>query len=168
MLRGLSLLQPWATLMAIGAKRIETRSWGVGYRGPLLIHASKGFGQDERHLCMEPPFCTALTDAGLEKLRDLPLGSVLALVDLVDCIKIPDARPGHGNLFGPPTEVRGVKLPPEGDEALFGNYTPGRFAWVTAELRRLSEPIPYVGSLGVWIASHELEQQVRQQLSGRR
>src|SRR4051812_42520238 len=39
----LSLTQPWASLVAIGAKQIETRSWRTHYRGPLLIHASAGF-----------------------------------------------------------------------------------------------------------------------------
>ena len=40
----LTLTQPWATLVAIGAKRIETRSWATKYRGPLLIHAAAGLG----------------------------------------------------------------------------------------------------------------------------
>lgn len=34
-MRGLSLTQPWATLVAIGAKKIETRSWTTTYRGAL-------------------------------------------------------------------------------------------------------------------------------------
>lgn len=32
----ISLWQPWATLMAIGAKTIETRSWSTRHRGPRL------------------------------------------------------------------------------------------------------------------------------------
>lgn len=43
-MKGLSLTQPWATLVAIGAKRIETRIWATSYRGPLAIHAAKGLG----------------------------------------------------------------------------------------------------------------------------
>lgn len=35
-MKALSLTQPWATLMAIGAKRIETRSWGAAYRGGVM------------------------------------------------------------------------------------------------------------------------------------
>ena len=37
----LSLWQPWASLVVIGAKRFETRSWPTNYRGPLLIHAAQ-------------------------------------------------------------------------------------------------------------------------------
>jgi activating signal cointegrator 1 len=42
-MKAITLTQPWATLVAIGAKRIETRSWPTNYRGPLAIHAAKGF-----------------------------------------------------------------------------------------------------------------------------
>ena len=44
--RCLSLIQPWATLVAIGAKKVETRSWKTPYRGWLAIHASKAFPKD--------------------------------------------------------------------------------------------------------------------------
>ena len=40
-MKAITLTQPWATLVAIGAKRIETRSWRTFYRGPLAIHAGK-------------------------------------------------------------------------------------------------------------------------------
>lgn len=42
----LTLHQPWASLVALGVKTIETRAWSTLYRGPLAIHAastSKGF-----------------------------------------------------------------------------------------------------------------------------
>lgn len=42
-MKALSLTQPWASLVAIGAKRIETRSWSTSYRGLVAIHASKRF-----------------------------------------------------------------------------------------------------------------------------
>jgi hypothetical protein len=39
-MRALSVKQPWASLIALGEKTIECRSWSTRYRGPLLIHAS--------------------------------------------------------------------------------------------------------------------------------
>ncbi|MFL5577327.1 MAG: ASCH domain-containing protein [Gemmatimonadaceae bacterium] len=42
-MKALTLTQPWATLVAIGAKTIETRSWPTHYRGEVAIHAAKGF-----------------------------------------------------------------------------------------------------------------------------
>jgi hypothetical protein len=38
----LTMTEPWASLVACGAKRIETRSWGTDHRGPLAIHAANG------------------------------------------------------------------------------------------------------------------------------
>ena len=40
--KALTIAQPWATLVAIGAKQIETRSWQTNYRGDIAIHAGKG------------------------------------------------------------------------------------------------------------------------------
>lgn len=40
-LKALTLHQPWASLVAVGAKTIETRSRRISHRGPLAIHAGK-------------------------------------------------------------------------------------------------------------------------------
>lgn len=50
-MRILTLTQPWASLIAIGAKTLETRSWRTGYRGPLAIHYA---------LCHMEPFRSVL------------------------------------------------------------------------------------------------------------
>jgi hypothetical protein len=39
--KAISLWEPWATFMAIGAKLNETRSWPAAYRGDLVICATK-------------------------------------------------------------------------------------------------------------------------------
>lgn len=39
-IRGLSVRQPWAWLLASGFKLVENRSWNTTYRGPCLIQAS--------------------------------------------------------------------------------------------------------------------------------
>ena len=58
-MKALTLYQPWATLIAIGAKKIETRSWGTNYRGPLAIHAGKN--REWEYLINETPFYKALS-----------------------------------------------------------------------------------------------------------
>lgn len=40
-MRALSVVQPWASLLAEGLKEFETRSWGTSYHGEIAIHASK-------------------------------------------------------------------------------------------------------------------------------
>lgn len=37
----ITLWEPWASLIAVGAKMIETRSWNTNYRGRIAIHAAK-------------------------------------------------------------------------------------------------------------------------------
>lgn len=49
-LRGLTLTQPWASAIALGYKRVETRSFRVSYRGPIAIHAAKRFPRAARAL----------------------------------------------------------------------------------------------------------------------
>ncbi len=71
----ISLWQPWASHIAFGNKKIETRSWSTGYRGPLLIHAAKR--TDE---CSD------------SQKQALPFGAIVCLVDLVDCRRTEDLR----------------------------------------------------------------------------
>ena len=40
-MKALSLWQPWASLMAVGAKHNETRDWPTRYKGELAICAAK-------------------------------------------------------------------------------------------------------------------------------
>ena len=40
-MKAISLWQPYAALIALGFKKIETRSWPTTYRGPLAIHAAQ-------------------------------------------------------------------------------------------------------------------------------
>lgn len=63
-MKTISLWQPWASLVAIKAKRIETRSWYTSYRGPLAIHAAKVFPKWVHELCCEAPFSEALVEYG--------------------------------------------------------------------------------------------------------
>src|SRR3990167_5425805 len=75
----LTLWEPWATLVIIGQKRLETRSWSTQYRGLLAIHAAKYTDVDALH---REPFHSVL--AG----RRLCEGMLLGCVQLVDCFRI--------------------------------------------------------------------------------
>lgn len=154
-MKAISLTQPWATLVAIGAKKIETRSWSKAYRGPLAIHASKKFPEDARALCWEEPFRTALTPTGLvdytpyedmspgdEELLSLPLGAIVALVELVDIRRVVRGYRAGAVLDG------GIDV--RGDEYQFGDYEPGRYGWGLDKIRPLATPIPCRGALGLW------------------
>lgn len=132
-MKAISLYQPWATLVATRAKRLETRGWYSAYRGTLAIHASKKFTAADRALCFQEPFRSALEAAGYHHPNDLPLGAVVATATL--------------SAVQPITERN---TPPE-PERSFGNYSvPGRFAFVLDDVTPLPIPIPAKGALSLW------------------
>lgn len=46
-MKALSLKQPWAELIVLGKKIIETRKWKTNFRGEFYIHASKTFNKGD-------------------------------------------------------------------------------------------------------------------------
>jgi hypothetical protein len=145
-MRCLSFSQPFGTLVAIGAKNIETRSWSTKYRGKIAIHTSATIPAVYKTLCAVEPFKSLLSAHGYQ-LNNLPLGQVIAVCDLVDCIKIPALKTFY------PAHRRGeylFSLPPDEPELSLGDYTPGRYAWVLRNVKVLPTPILARGSLGLW------------------
>lgn len=143
-MKALTLTQPWATLVAIGAKRIETRSWSTPYRGPLAIHAAKGMPRYavDAFLC-EPFYNETLVPAGYVSSSMLPRGTVIATARLVRLLPTTMSRPALDEIMA----AEGID--PERERA-FGDYTPGRWVWLLREVVMLPEPIPARGALGLW------------------
>ena len=74
----LSIIEPWATLIASKQKYIETRSWKTSYRGELYIHASKKLINTKDKKIKE-----------LLKLlptQEMNYGKIICKCELVDCI----------------------------------------------------------------------------------
>jgi hypothetical protein len=134
--KALTVTQPWATLIASGAKRIETRGWATRYRGPLAIHASKGFPRDFRDLCYAEPFASALSAARIRIPEDLPRAAVIATCELVEVLRIGPTGSG----WRPPSEP----------ERTFGDYSDGRYAWMLANVQPVLPAIVARGALGLW------------------
>jgi len=159
---GLSLTQPWATLVAIGQKKIETRSWGTKYRGLIAIHASKGFPASARVLCSPHisgaanPFYKPLFDAGYPFTTYLPLGAIIAVATVLDV--------GQIYRLHEETRITGQEFTVQGDELAFGDYTPGRYGWVLTNVHALKEPVPCRGALSLWPVPTDVWQRVAAQL----
>lgn len=151
----ISLYEPWATLVAIGAKKIETRRWGTKYRGQIAIHATMGglgvkelrarccSGRFYPALCGFEPFSLAVT-APVRSKRWIKSvfahGHIIAAGDLVDCRTITcDRISAHENdLMNPPLEP----------ELSFGDYKSGRYGLRIENVRSFPEPIPFKSRLG--------------------
>jgi activating signal cointegrator 1 len=154
----ITLTQPYATLVAIGAKKVETRSWATSYRGPLAIHAAKGLGEGGSRAfavrIWNEPFQGVLQAAGYELFlpegKKIPLGAIVAVCELVEVYEI---LPGVTGFYA---EDSSIHFDLTDQERAFGNYTPGRFAWLLSGVRALPEPIPARGALGLWNYEGEL------------
>lgn len=143
-MKTLTLTQPWASLVASGAKQIETRSWGTSYRGPLAIHAAKGFSRGCKELCFYSPFNEELAKADFQRIVQLPVGMVVATCELMRVLPITS----FATVRIQAREYCGIELSDR--EGAFGDYGPGRFAWVLKNVKRLDEPVPAKGALGLW------------------
>lgn len=160
-MKAITVWNPWAYLIRLAGhhdpevaklgKGIETRSWPTSYRGPLAIHAAKNFPQEARLLCLEEPFLTALTSAGLQGTNELPRGAVVATCKLVDCLQITGRTTIEGKIVAAQLySMHPLAREVTGNELAFGDYTPGRYAWILADVNPLPEPIPAKGALGLW------------------
>src|SRR5262249_6844583 len=134
---GLSLWQPWASLMALGAKRIETRSWSTNYTGLVAIHAAKTWNKELETTCWTDPFRDALFgDDKYVKSEDLPRGCFVGVGKL------------HRVLS---TTMHSLAIPAKDtDEYWFGDYSPNRFMWIFDGIWKLKEPIYRAGHQGLW------------------
>jgi hypothetical protein len=129
-MKALTLWQPWASLVAAGAKTIETRSWSTDYRGPLAIHSA--LAADNLSLALHGSMKAALTVAGINP-EALPLGKIVAVCYLSACLSTDEELPD---------------LPAW--EFEFGDFSPGRYAWFLASIQALDFPIPVRGRQGLW------------------
>ena len=144
-MKALTLWQPWASLVAVGWKGIETRSWGTDYRGPLAIHAALTMPTEGR----------ALATRNLDVMRalhpltaaTLPLGKVVAVVHLwrvarivsvLDSRKVTRLRTNCGDID---IDAR---------ELVVGDYTPGRYVWFVNGARQPEPPVPARGNRMLW------------------
>lgn len=164
-MRAVSLHQPWASAVALGAKRIETRSWSTKYRGPLAIHAAKRLNKNELiHYGCVWNWCGALRGAG-KRMGDgkllwdlLPFGAIVATCNVVDC-RDSGSFTGH-EIDAPRRPDRiGNSLLEEGlqwTERQMGDFTLGRFGWVLENIQALATPVPFKGMQGFFNVPDEL------------
>ena len=164
-MKALTIWQPWASLIACGAKQYETRSWPTKYRGPIAIHAA----------IKDPCKLPLLDKAELERFTWeeidarrcpgwclMPRGKIIATAELVSVWRIAynvktdveEARkyPIIGERMAEDKhETVGYDyFVPSKREIALGDWTPGRYAWKLANVKALPEPIQVKGKQGLW------------------
>lgn len=169
-MKALTLHQPWATLIALGVKRIETRSWRapqalIGQR--IAIHAGKALTYLDGDIYGDYIIATDDCDrARMQRLDEseirggliLPLGAIVATATLTDYLPMVDTdHRGH--------HLRSLLICPSGlfrsdrssqdddydltDQLPYGWFAPGRWAWMLDDIK-LCDLVPAKGKQGVW------------------
>lgn len=164
-MKAISLWQPWASLVAVGAKWYETRSWPapqslIGKR-LAICSAKTGKGIDTMH--EHEGLVRVCSDFGLlSNLPDsMPMGAIVVVCRVKACY---------------PTEVvaahsRALSIKPELTEVIrreeiCGDWTPGRWGWQLDDFCALNPPIPVVGHQGIFNLSASEEAAVIAQIGG--
>jgi hypothetical protein len=122
-MKALSLTQPWASAIALGIKKWETRSWPTSYRGEVCIHASKKF----------PAWAKVFAEAMGLSLGSLPIGRIVCVCDLTECRQTATLAPTLSAV-----------------ETAWGDFSPERYAFKLENVRVLREPVLARGALGFW------------------
>lgn len=153
-MRAISLWQPWASAVAVNAKRVETRHWATPYRGALAIHAAQRkvvlelmhYGSCWNWAGALRPANSPANTSHWPDLTLLPFGAIVAVCNLVEC------RPTDSFTNA---ELDAPRLPPgetldsyQWTERQMGNFELGRFGWVLEDIRMLREPVPFKGHQG--------------------
>ncbi len=149
----ISLWQPWASLIAIGAKPFETRDWFppkwlIGHR--IAIHAAmRPMPRDAED---QEDFTEAFGGRGWR--ATLPKGAIVCTAVLAGAYQCGRAV-GHESVH----VIRGISgslaLEPLGCEGripldTFGDYAPDRVAWWLTDIEPLHPPLMRRGRQGYW------------------
>jgi hypothetical protein len=162
----LTVLQPWASLIACGIKQFETRTWKppawlVGPEAPeIVIHAGASHryydGKDAQQQALVtagkiPAWQSYIERCAREKTHEIPFGAVIATARIKrvwECIGA-DCRgdlmiahdldtPAFDNAYLSDTEL------------CFGDFTEGRYAWELSDVHLLATPLPVKGRQRLW------------------
>ena len=125
-MRVLSIREPFASLIASGDKKIETRSFKTNYRGELFIHAS---GKKIDKSIVDNTYINNMI-----KDRKMQFGKIICRVKLVDCVYMDREF------------INSIK---DTKEYQLGLYKEGRYAWILDNVE-LIEPIIAKGRLNIW------------------
>lgn len=145
-MKAISIYQPTAAAVALGAKRLETRPWKTSYRGLIAIHAAKRWNI---HLAISTSsswtWCGILHPLGIRMGGKVDVDDVLAFGAVVAVANLVDCRPTDSFTVA---ELDRPRIWPDAPQAygawterMLGDFTPGRFVFVLDDVRPLETPI---------------------------
>ena len=146
----ITLHQPWATLIALGIKTVETRSWPAPERllgQTVAVHAGKRVVRRPGE-CIERELRARL---GEDWIRTIPTGAVLATATLAGIAQVDYAGLiiGHA-VHDVDTEMGCAVGAGRTPIDPWGDFSAGRWLWFLDDVEALPEQIPAVGRQGFW------------------
>lgn len=85
-MKALSIRQPSAWLIVNGHKDIENRDWATSYRGPILVHASKGMTRDEYQDAADTARAATNGLVKLPPFEELERGGIVGRATITGCV----------------------------------------------------------------------------------
>jgi len=169
-MRALTLRQPWATLVVLGEKGIETR----GFRPVTALAVGQWFGVhasqapvDMRATVALRTFERALARHGFNQWAELPRGALLGFAQYAGAARTEEllrARDLTDRGDQVRQALRGWPVPLSYQEQCFGDYGADRWGWRLPDVRRLPLPLPCRGSQGLWELPDALRVEALRQL----
>ncbi|GAX37876.1 ASCH domain-containing protein [Nodularia sp. NIES-3585] len=128
-MKAISLWQPWASLIPLGMKQVETRHWSTRYKGDLLICSARRDNSSQETYFYEvvKPINPKLT------YNDFPFGMAVAVVNLKNCLLMTN------ELISKQTSL----------EISLGLWEVGRYAWMFDNIRPI-KPFEVIGRQGLF------------------
>jgi hypothetical protein len=131
-MKALTILQPYASLIASGRKWVENRNWYTNYRGPLAIHAGKGLRYLDR-----------------ESITAYPTGCIIATAMLSECIRIELLRAlAKDSKHRNHPIGRGCNY--TWDQACIHAHTEGPYCWILSDVQEIKHVVMR-GKQGLWV-----------------
>jgi hypothetical protein len=134
-MRALTVRQPWASLITLGLKRVENRTWRIDPQR-IIIHAGKetAEGQPETQRALRSAF------VGTVQVVECHRAGSQACED-AGCPDHMYAEMGH---------------------FMLGSTAPRRMNhWILAAPREFARPIPAAGAQGLWLPAPGLQDEIR-------
>ena len=128
-MKAITLIQPWASLIMLQEKIIETRSWSTSFRGRIAIHAGKKI---DKKVFEIPYYREVLSNYGITA-SNIITSAIICTCDIVDVRKSEDVR-DHISA----------------KELAFGNYENNRFCWMLENINKIDPVLNVKGMLGLW------------------
>jgi hypothetical protein len=142
-MKAISLWQPFSGLWVNGDKKIETRGWPTSLRGVIAVHSTQ-FHKLPHEVYMGIWLAMGHTENDYpgsflyyqeRACGSCSFGHVLGEVMIEDCVPIEKL---YGSKWDTPME------------RAMGDWTPGRFGWITDYHVKYANPVPAKGKQGFW------------------